>query len=348
MMGACFVLALFRSIFPVTFENCHKKMLNFKIQSDSDIPASRQLFEQIQFAIASGQYSPGHRLPSTRQLAMITGLHRNTISKVYQQLEETGLVESIAGSGIYVKAQGRDNELESDSPLVAQNNLIKDSIDELLELGSSLTKIKELFLEEIDWRMRCSERVFVTVPHRDTSAGELMQQELQESLSIPVELILLEELSSTLEKHHFGTVVTSRYFIKEVLDVVPPNSFRVIPIDIYNYARELEIIQKLPSQACLALVSLSQGTLAIAESIVKSQRGDDLLVLTAPVNDEKRLKAVIRNAHTIVSDPASYEVVKKAIAATREDLIRFPEVICSENYISAKSIDLLKRELGLV
>ncbi|MDJ0690322.1 MAG: GntR family transcriptional regulator [Xenococcaceae cyanobacterium MO_188.B32] len=322
-------------------------MLNFKIQSDSDIPASRQLFEQIQFAIASGQYTPGHRLPSTRQLAMITGLHRNTISKVYQQLEETGLVESIAGSGIYVKSQGRENELESDSPLVAQNNLLESSIDELLELGSSLAKIKELFLEEIDWRMRCSERVFVTVPKRDASAGKLMQQELQESLVIPVELVLLEELPSTLEENNLGTVVTSRYFIKEVLDIVPPKSFRVIPVDIYNYARELELIQKLPSQACLALVSLSQGTLTIAESIVKSQRGDDLLVLTSPAHDTTRLKAVIRSAHTIISDPASYEIVKGAIAQTREHLIRFPDVICSENYISAKSIDLLKRELGL-
>ncbi len=322
-------------------------MLNFKIQSDSDIPASRQLCEQSQFAIASGQYTHGHRLPSTRQLAIITGLHRNTISKVYQQLEETGLVESIAGSGIYVKSQGRENEFESDSPLVVQNNLLKDSIDELLELGSSLSEIKTLFLQEIDWRMRCSQKVLVTVPQQEISAGELMQQEIQESLGIVVELVLLEEFPSILEKNDWGTIVTSRYFLKEVLDLVPPNSFRVIPIDIYNYLKELEIISKLPSQACVAIVSLSPGILKVAESIVKSQRGDDLLVLTAPANNEKRLKAVIRRAHTIVSDSASYEVVKSAIAAIREDLIRFPHVICSENYISAKSINLLKRELGL-
>ncbi|MDJ0545546.1 MAG: GntR family transcriptional regulator, partial [Microcystis sp. M53601_WE4] len=71
--------------------------MQFQIQPDSEIPASKQLFDQIRFAIASRQYPPGHRLPSTRQLAMITGLHRNTISKIYQQLEDDGLVESIAG-----------------------------------------------------------------------------------------------------------------------------------------------------------------------------------------------------------------------------------------------------------
>ena len=41
---------------------------------------------------------------------MQTGLHRNTISKVYRQLEIDGVVEAIAGSGIYV----RDNLTKED------------------------------------------------------------------------------------------------------------------------------------------------------------------------------------------------------------------------------------------
>ena len=77
--------------------------MRFHIQQVSDIPASTQLYNQICFAIAARRYAPGHRLPSTRQLAMQTGLHRNTISKVYRQLEIDGVVEAMAGSGIYVR-----------------------------------------------------------------------------------------------------------------------------------------------------------------------------------------------------------------------------------------------------
>ncbi|MFM6861010.1 MAG: GntR family transcriptional regulator, partial [Dolichospermum sp.] len=83
-------------------------MIQLRIQPDSEIPASNQLFNQIRFAIASGQYSPGYKLPSTRALAMQTGLHRNTISKVYRQLEVEGFVESLAGSGIYIRTQGHE------------------------------------------------------------------------------------------------------------------------------------------------------------------------------------------------------------------------------------------------
>ena len=322
-------------------------MLNFQIQSDSDVPASKQLFAQIQFAIASGQYPLGHRLPSTRQLAMITGLHRNTISKVYQQLEENGLVQSVAGSGIYVKIHERENMAESDSPVINSVNGIKESIDRVLEFGCNIEQIKELFLEEIDWRISCCERVIVTVPERDINAGSIMQQELQSFFDLEIELIELEKLPQILENINFGTLVTNRYFIQEVLAIVPPNSFRVIPIDMYDYQKELEMIKTLPSQACLGIVSRSEGTLSIASSIVNSQRGDDLLVLTSSLNDRDRLQAVIRAAHTVIAGYTSYDAVKAEIIVMREDLIRIPDVVSTDNYISEKSINLLQRELGL-
>ncbi|MGB3655093.1 MAG: GntR family transcriptional regulator, partial [Rivularia sp. (in: cyanobacteria)] len=44
-------------------------MIQFRIQPDSEIPASTQLFNQIRFAIASRQYPPAYKLPSTRALA---------------------------------------------------------------------------------------------------------------------------------------------------------------------------------------------------------------------------------------------------------------------------------------
>ena len=89
--------------------------MRFHIQQESEIPASSQLYNQICFAIAARHYPPGHRLPSTRQLAMQTGLHRNTISKVYRQLETDGVVEAIAGSGIYVRDQQKQKDLRSNS-----------------------------------------------------------------------------------------------------------------------------------------------------------------------------------------------------------------------------------------
>ncbi|MGK7888751.1 MAG: GntR family transcriptional regulator [Leptolyngbyaceae cyanobacterium] len=326
-------------------------MVQFHIQADSDIPASTQLFNQIRFAIASRQYPPEQRLPSTRQLAMQTGLHRNTISKVYRQLEDLGIVVAQAGSGIYVRSQGDEGGIHASSPLFRQypeaHRLIQGSLDELLKQGCSLNQARELFLAEIDWRLRCSARVLVTAPEQDIGAGELMTKELEQALQTPVQLVPMEELEQILAQTRSGTVVTSRYFIGEAEKIAGPKSVRVIPVDIYDYSQEIQAITKLSPGSSIGLVSLSSGILRAAEVIVHSLMGDDILVLTAQSSDAYKLNAIVRAAATIICDQASFDVVKTAIQAARDDLIRAPQVLCCENYIGTKSVNLLKRELGL-
>ena len=123
--------------------------MRFHIQQESDIPASTQLSNQICFAIAARHYPPGHRLPSTRQLAMQTGLHRNTISKVYRQLEIDGVVEAIAGSGIYVRDNLTKREFtkslySKDKISKAPDQEAKTVIDNLISLGFTLQETREI------------------------------------------------------------------------------------------------------------------------------------------------------------------------------------------------------------
>jgi GntR family transcriptional regulator len=327
-------------------------MVQFHIQPDSDIPASNQLYNQILFAIASRQFPPGHRLPSTRQLAMQTGLHRNTISKVYRQLEDAGVVDAHAGSGIYVRDQGHDAAIHIKSPLLDQypqaHKIIQNSLDDLLKQGCSLGQARELFLAEIDWRLRCSAQVLVTAPMHDIGNGEVLLRELERALNIPMQLVPMEELSQILDQTRSSTVVTSRYFIAQAEAIATPRAARVIPIDIYDFEKEIKIVKGMPKGTCLGIVSLSSGTVGVAEVIIHSLRGDDLLVMTAQVSDKYKLNAIVRSAQTIFSfDEMSCATVKATVSAAREDIIRPPQVICCENFVVSKSVSLLKRELGL-
>jgi len=250
-----------------------------------------------------------------------------------------------------VRIQGDEGSSKQRSPLLEQypqaHKLIRQSLDELLKQGSSLNEARELFLAEIDWRLRCSARVLVTAPTQDTGAGELMVRQLEQELQIPVQLVPMEELESTLSQTRSGTVVTSRYFIGDAESIAAPKSVRVIPVDIYDYAQEIQVIQKLQKDSCLGLISLSSGIIRAAEVIIHSLRGDDVLVMTSKLEDTYKLNAIVRSAQIIISDQASFPIVKATVAAAREDLIRPPQVICCENYINTKSINLLKRELGL-
>ena len=177
--------------------------MRFHIQQESDIPASTQLYNQICFAIAARHYPPGHRLPSTRQLAMQTGLHRNTISKVYRQLELDGVVEAIAGSGIYVRDNLTNRNLKKSG--YSKNKIskppdqeAKKAIDNFINLGCTLQEAREILTNEIDWRIKCGARILVSTPREDIGASMLIAEDLSTTVDVPVEVVPVSYTHLTL------------------------------------------------------------------------------------------------------------------------------------------------------
>jgi GntR family transcriptional regulator len=74
--------------------------LNFK----SGKPVYLQVVDQIKSAAASGAIRPGEPLPSIRPLAEELRVNRNTVAKAYAELENQGVIETIAGKGCFVRA----------------------------------------------------------------------------------------------------------------------------------------------------------------------------------------------------------------------------------------------------
>jgi len=63
----------------------------------------RQIAEQIGALIATGEFSPGKRLPPERNLAQLLGVSRPSVREALIALEIAGLVDVRVGSGIYVR-----------------------------------------------------------------------------------------------------------------------------------------------------------------------------------------------------------------------------------------------------
>ena len=54
---------------------------------DSDRPIYAQILERIQRQIVSGEYAPGTKIPSVRELAAQAGVNPNTMQKALSELE---------------------------------------------------------------------------------------------------------------------------------------------------------------------------------------------------------------------------------------------------------------------
>ena len=327
--------------------------MRFHIQQEIDIPASTQLYNQICFAIAARYYPPGHRLPSTRQLATQTGLHRNTISKVYRQLEIDGVVEAIAGSGIYV----RDNLKKEDfkKSFNSKNNInttpdqeAKKAIDQLVKIGCTLQETRNLLTNEIDWRIKCGSRIIVSTPREDIGASMLIAEDLSPNINVPVEVVPMEELEKVLCNSNNGTIVTSRYFLQPLEKLAKQYRVRAIAVDLSDFQKELKIIKELKLGSCVGIVSISPGLLRAAEIIIHSMRGSDIVIMTTISDNSSRLLALLKASNYIVCDGPSLSVIENTLLKNRSQLMRVPQIICAKNYLSIKTINHLKAEIGVI
>ena len=68
----------------------------------SGVPIYRQIIDQVKSAIATGTLGPGDRLPTVRQLSVDLSVNPNTVSRAYNELDLTGLVETHMGSGTFI------------------------------------------------------------------------------------------------------------------------------------------------------------------------------------------------------------------------------------------------------
>ena len=62
-------------------------------QITADRPVYLQLIEQLELAIAAGEYPAGARLPAVRELAAQAAVNPNTMQRALQELEARGLVD---------------------------------------------------------------------------------------------------------------------------------------------------------------------------------------------------------------------------------------------------------------
>ncbi|MDX1976762.1 MAG: GntR family transcriptional regulator [Pseudanabaenaceae cyanobacterium bins.68] len=306
---------------------------DFDLQTESAIAPAVQLFDRLSFMISSGQYLPGSQLPSIRQLALWTGLHRNTIAKVYQNLKQTGLVEARGGAGVYVR-QGRSA------------GQVAAVVEEFLGQGLTLEQIKNLFWQEIDWRRQCRAKFLVVVDPADLGVGEIIVTELQADLGLQPELITTTQLAEILPYVEAATILTSRYFYEQVNTICAGADLRLICLDIYRFEREIERLRQLPDGCHVGIVSVSTGILRVAASLIQGLRGDRLLVTTLLPQDIDRLQATVRHAQILITDRLAEGAVKKAIALVESVRLRPLELLVCQHYLAPEAIAKLKVELG--
>ena len=195
-----------------------------------EVSLREQLITQVELAILCKELRPGERLPSTRELARRFGIHANTASAAYRELEQEGWLEFRHGSGVFVRATRPSAPL---SPELAVDQLIGDMAAKARKMGAAESLVRARLRRWL--QNQPPSRWLVIEPDPELCA--IVIHEMEFALALPVAGCTPEECNAPgiLEGSMFVVLPSKAASVRKVL----PVSSELTVLEVHPVAPEL-------------------------------------------------------------------------------------------------------------
>jgi DNA-binding transcriptional regulator YhcF (GntR family) len=276
--------------------------VDFVLNRKGGVPLHDQLLAQLELKILSGAIAPGQRLPSVRILARRLGLHANTVSSAYRDLEEAGHVELRRGAGVYVRA-GAPASLEDAKGL---DEMVRLALRVAFRKGHSGSEIRAAVERWL--RAAPPERVVIVDPRRETL--ELLAHEVRSTLGVPVSGCTLEELEREPGLASGALLLAFPYHSAKVARVAPGAALETVHIEAST--EDQDAARAVPVGSTILIVSCSPILLQIVGAFAGSLRGDEVLVETRLLARRAEWRRLVPAADLVFADALAGPAVREA------------------------------------
>lgn len=241
--------------------------MDLQINLKSRVPVHLQLEQQIKHLIMTGGFEVGDRLPSIRSMAGFLRINRNTVARVFADLEREGFVESRRGSGMYV--------LE---PPVDAVEMKGDVLDRVMDLAAAQGLPVEDLAYALLARAGAEPREKTKILFVECTREELDQfsEELEAQLPVDVERVLLEDLPARLSEDGeppWTLAVTTFFHVHEVQEMMEPLGVETVALLAEANLESLRRLTELPAGTTVGVVGWGRTCM---ENLSRSLEGAGL------------------------------------------------------------------------
>jgi GntR family transcriptional regulator len=319
--------------------------MELTLNRHNQLPVHAQLKAQLVYLIRSNQMRPGTQLPTVRQLAGFLRVNRNTVSKVYSEMEREGYLSCETGRGTFV-APAR---AKSESKVESMNKLLA-VVDEALERAAKLGfSAEELFLT-LYARTQASpaaaggrrdmKALFIECSRPELN---LFSTELEKELGIRLDTMLVENFAQAAGKdlealRRYGLIITTFYHIREVQALLEGSGIEVVALMVDT---SLDTLMRLTALSEETTVGVACTTAAGAENMKLSiQRAGlkHLRVITGCAEKRGSIQKMMVEASVVVCS----SLVEKRLRTLAP---KGKEIIVDNKRIDKAGIELLRERL---
>ena len=121
--------------------------MNILIDYKSRTPIYEQIKEEIVLAVSRGELKKDEQLPSLRTLSAQLGLNINTVKRALSELEDQGIIYTVAGKGVFVSGSA-NTRAYAESALTEITALVRSAKDKGATKQELLNIIENAYKED--------------------------------------------------------------------------------------------------------------------------------------------------------------------------------------------------------
>lgn len=319
--------------------------MDLKLNRKNQLPVHTQLKAQLVYLIQSGQLASGTQLPTVRQLAGFLRVNRNTVAKVFADMQREGLLSCEPGRGTFVSSP----PLKSKTKVEHMNKLLEVVDDALEKAGRLGFSPEEVFLTLYARTQAAPAR---TGPTRRVSALfiecsrpelDLFSSELSQELSIQVDSILVADFERAVQKDpaglkRYGLIITTFYHIREVQSLLEGSGMEVVALMVDTSLDTLMRLTALPDGTTVGVACTTRPGSENMKLSIQRAGLKHLQVMTGCAEKKGSLKKMIEAASVIVCS----SLVEKRLRAL---VPKNKELIVDNKRIDPAGIAMLRSRL---
>ncbi len=294
------------------------------------IPIYLQIKTYILDKIKSGEYVPGAKIPTERELSIELGVSRNTVSAAYKELLLEGVLEAQQGRGTFVKKAADDAE----EKVVGGRRerlvkIIDDAMAKVVELGFTVDQfaaiasiraieknqaVKELRVAVVDCASEFIQRFINQIGQiANVRFERVILAELIEGRT-PIELLQACDLVVTTLGHQAAVVGLLGKASKVIGVATVPNLDAVIKL------------ARLPANTQVAIVAKSDAFVSNLQNLLEKTSINHLDFTVVQSSDFSEVNRMIANYKVVIVSEEREMLVRQMVSESQEVITFYYEI----------------------
>jgi GntR family transcriptional regulator len=262
-------------------------------------------------------------------------VNRNTVARVFSDLEREGYVESRRGSGVYVV----------EPPVEAEDLRRQEVVERVMDLAAAQGVPVEDLAYALLTRAGAKPQEKTPILFVECTRAELDQfsSELEEQLPVEVERVLLEDLCDRVSGAvdlPWRLAVTTFFHIHEVQDIVEPHGIEAVALLAEATLESLQMLMELPSGTPVGVVGWGRTCMENLSRSIEGAGLDHLDFVQVYIDEEpEEVLATLGKVKSVVCASATARRLREL--GIPEDL----EIIEEDRILDQGGIEMLGRML---